>query len=206
MLMTTFARLHKARACIDQYRHLAKALGGITKYGQDTPISLTQIVELNGLDDALWALRTTIEPSDKLARLFACDCAERVLPLFESKYPNDKRPRQAIETARRFANGEATQEEMTAARAAAAAARAAADAIWAARDAAAAWAAAAAADAAWDAADAAWAAARAAADAADAADAIWAARDAAAAWAAAAAAERQWQEAHFIEMLDAANK
>jgi len=76
------------------------------------------------------------------ARLFACDCAERVLPLFERKRPDDRRPRQAIEVARRFANGEATRDELLAAwdaawaaawAAARAAARAAAwDAAWAA--------------------------------------------------------------------------
>jgi hypothetical protein len=57
--------------------------------------------------------------NDKSARLFACDCAERVLPLYEKEYPDDKRPRMAIETARKFANGKATQEELAAAWAAA---------------------------------------------------------------------------------------
>ena len=45
-------------------------------------------------------------------RLFACDCAERVLPLFEAEFPDDNRPRQAIETARKFANGEASEAEL----------------------------------------------------------------------------------------------
>ena len=31
---------------------------------------------------------------------FAADCAERVLPKFEERYPADKRPREAIEAAR----------------------------------------------------------------------------------------------------------
>ena len=31
---------------------------------------------------------------------WACDCAERTLPYFEKKYPDDKRPRRAIEAAR----------------------------------------------------------------------------------------------------------
>lgn len=31
---------------------------------------------------------------------WAADCAERVLPLFEKAYPNDDRPRKAIETCR----------------------------------------------------------------------------------------------------------
>src|SRR2546428_3656668 len=32
--------------------------------------------------------------------IWACDCAERVLPYFESKYPEDDRPRRAIEAGR----------------------------------------------------------------------------------------------------------
>jgi immunity protein 5 of polymorphic toxin system len=34
----------------------------------------------------------------KTLALWAIDCAERVLPYFEGKYPEDQRPRQAIET------------------------------------------------------------------------------------------------------------
>ena len=44
--------------------------------------------------------------NERTARLFAADCAERVLPLFESRYPDDDRPRKAIEAARLLANGE----------------------------------------------------------------------------------------------------
>jgi hypothetical protein len=34
----------------------------------------------------------------KILAIWAIDCAERVLPYFEKKYPEDKRPRKAIET------------------------------------------------------------------------------------------------------------
>ena len=81
--------------------------------------------------------------NDKTARMFAADCAERVLPLFEKRQSNDDRPRKAIQAARDFANGKINASEMDAARAAAWAA------AWAAARAAA-WAAARA--AAWDAA------------------------------------------------------
>ena len=196
MLTTTFKKLHEAGACTGRYRFLAKGLGGITKYGKDTPIPLIKLLEINGSDDALWALRAC-EPEaerDKLARLFACDCAERVLHICESKYPDDKRPRNAIETARRFAEGKATKEEMAAAWDAAGVA--AGVAAWdAARDAARAAAWVAARDAAWDAARAAaWDAARDAARAA-AWDAAWDARDAA------GAAEQDWQLQHLKELL-----
>jgi len=52
---------------------------------------------------------------DRAARLFTCDCAERVLPIFEKEYPDDDRPRKAIAVARLYADGKATQEELDAA-------------------------------------------------------------------------------------------
>ena len=54
--------------------------------------------------------------NDSIARLFACDCATHVLPIFEKRYPDDKRPRECIEIAHRFALGEADCEELAAAR------------------------------------------------------------------------------------------
>ena len=113
---------------------------------------------------------------ERTARLFACDCAEHVLSLYEAKYPDDGRPRKAIETARRYAEGKDAVEELAA-------------------EGAAAWAAARAAEGA-----AAWAAARAAAWAA----ALAAARAAAwaAAWAAALDVERQWQAGRLGEILE----
>jgi hypothetical protein len=138
-------------------------------------LELRTILESNGLNDTIWAMRA-VEGKDKEIRLFAADCAEMVLPIYENRYPDDNRPRLAIQAARDYANGLIPMKELAAARAARAA-----RAAWDARAASAAWDAA---DAAWDAA---WAAARAASDAAsDAArDAAWAARDAA--WAASAA-------------------
>ncbi len=70
--------------------------------------------------------------NDKTARLFAADCAEHVLPVFEKKYPKDDRPRKAIQAARDFVNGKITDKQMAAAGAAAwnAARDAAGDAFW----------------------------------------------------------------------------
>ncbi len=63
----------------------------------------------------------------KTARLFAADCAERVLPIVEKEHPDDDRPRKAIATARAYARGEIDAAARDAAWAAAgAAARAAA--------------------------------------------------------------------------------
>jgi hypothetical protein len=60
--------------------------------------------------------------------LWATDCAEHVLPAFEAQYPNDDRPRKALEAARGWVRGEVSVgAARTAARAAHAAARAADD-------------------------------------------------------------------------------
>ena len=59
---------------------------------------------------------------ERAMRLFAADCAERALPLYEAACPGDDRPRAAIETARAFARDEATEAELLAAEAAAGAA------------------------------------------------------------------------------------
>lgn len=58
-----------------------------------------------------------------LLALWAADCAQHVLPLFEEVQPHDDRPRRAIELARAWTRGEAT---MTQARTAAGHANAAA--------------------------------------------------------------------------------
>lgn len=57
-------------------------------------------------------LREYTNWNEKSARLFACDCAERVLHIFEHVFPSEDAPRRAIETARRYANDKATLEEL----------------------------------------------------------------------------------------------
>ena len=75
-------------------------------------------------------------------RLFACSCADRVLPILDRERPGDTRPREFIAVARRFAKGNATRAELDAAGAAAwDAGDAAGAAAWAASAAWAAWAA-----------------------------------------------------------------
>lgn len=43
-------------------------------------------------------LELVSKTNHKTLALWAIDCAERVMPYFEEKYPQDPRPRQAIET------------------------------------------------------------------------------------------------------------
>jgi len=112
MLHTTFNKAKQAEACVESYKKLAKHLGGVRTYGADTPIPLDVILESNGIKDAIWALRCTIEDSTAISRLFAVDCAEHVLPIYEAKYPNDKRVRVCIETTRRYLAGKASLAEL----------------------------------------------------------------------------------------------
>ena len=191
---TTLRRIREGspesgRACNEGYSKLLKSLGK-TK-ADDEPVTILQVLDSNGLDDALWVLSYAM-PDDRLARHFQGWCAEQVLHIFEADRPDDTRVRDQISM---MLNDDATSDERDAA------GTAARDAVWAAaRDAAwaAAWAAAR--DAAWAAArDAAGAAARAAAGAAAGAaawDAAWAAAwDAAGAAAGAAARDAAWDAA-----------
>lgn len=49
---------------------------------------------------------TLSEEDRRVLAVWAADCAERVLPLFESRAPHDRRPRDAIDGVRAFARGE----------------------------------------------------------------------------------------------------
>ncbi len=140
MLHTTFKKLHEAHACKDRYKIFAKMMGDINKYGESTPIPLGVVLDKMGLEDTIWTLRATIELAENIIIEFACRCAEHVLINYEKLYPDDNRPRKAIETARNCITdkSEAARAAARAARAAAwaaawAAAEAGTEAAWAAR-------------------------------------------------------------------------
>jgi hypothetical protein len=101
-MKTTLNKIKNAGACTDRYKILLASLNKTE--ADDGDLTIKHILKSNGLDDALWALRT-VEGKDKEIRLFACDCAEMVLPIFEKYYPNDDRPRKAIQAGRDYANG-----------------------------------------------------------------------------------------------------
>ena len=120
VLTTNLYRLRKFNACESRYSHLVNALGA--EWGDRTPINLLDILAHNGTEDCLWALCSTDQNCDMVARLMAADFAEAVLPVYERDYPGDTRPRAAIQAARDYAHG----------RIGAAARDAAGDAAWAA--------------------------------------------------------------------------
>ena len=98
-------------------------MGGADNFGKDTEINILTILESNGLEDALWCLRVTIQDCEREKRLIACEFAKSVLHIFETKHPNDDRPRKAIEAAKKFANNEISKKEMRSAAYAAAASK-----------------------------------------------------------------------------------
>lgn len=65
--------------------------------------TLLQILSLDiPAEDRIWVLtRPDVLTHCELVK-FAIECAKRVLPNFEEKYPKDKRPRKAIESAEKW--------------------------------------------------------------------------------------------------------
>ena len=170
-MQTTLNKIKSHSPCEDGWKKLLNHLGKTE--ADNEVLELRTILVSNGIEHTLWAFRA-VDGKDKEIRLFAADCAEMVLPIYEKEYPNDYRPRKAIHAARDYANGLISAGELVAARADASAAadaamtkRAAASAKWAA------------ASAAWDAASAASAASAARAAQRTAADAALAAKEAA---------------------------
>ena len=153
-LTTTLQQLKEHRACESGLGTLAQSL---PNHNDTTPIPLSHILKSNGLGHAIWALRTQ---DKKYAVMFAVECAERVLHIFEREFPADDRPRKALEATRNWLADPDDDNKRNAAEAAAKAAKAAAKAVDAAKVAKAAWAAAWAVE--WAADAAAWAAAKAA--------------------------------------------
>ena len=186
MITTTLRQIRQHNPCSEGWRTLLTFLG---KTGvDDDPLPLVTILQSNGLDDALWCLRTVAGYDKEIIR-FALACAQEVKHLM-----TDQRSLDALDTLERHLEIPLSKQELDQVVAAAEAARTAAarTAAWAAARTAAARTAAAR-TAAWAAAwaaEAAWAAALAVeAEEAAAAAAAWAA-----AWAAGAAWAAQAEE------------
>ena len=119
MITTTLKEIRSKSPCEDGWKTLLEHLGksGAEAKEDETPLPVMTVLNSNGMDDAIWVLANCINPH--ICRLFAADCAERVLHFFEDERPDDTRPRDAIAVAR---NPEATRKERAAAGAAARAA------------------------------------------------------------------------------------
>ena len=121
----TLKQLRDADACIEGYNKLVCHLSGKpfdaekethTRFAHKESISILTILESNGLDDALWALRC-LENHGRDLRLFAVWCARKVEHL-----SHDERVKNCNDLAEKFANKKSTNEDLAASRAAAMAA------------------------------------------------------------------------------------
>ena len=107
-MKTTLNKIRSHAPCTDGWQKLLTHLGK-TK-ADDEPLSLLTILDSNGIDDALWCLRA-VEGHDREIRLFAVWCARQAQHLL-----TDQRSLDALDVAERYANGEATEDELVAAR------------------------------------------------------------------------------------------
>ena len=108
---TTLKQIREKSPCISGWGNLLAHLGK-TK-ADDEPLSILTILDSNGLNDALWCLRA-VKGRDKEIRLYAVWCARQVQHLMTDQLSLD-----ALDVAERFAKGEATDDELAAAWAAA---------------------------------------------------------------------------------------
>jgi hypothetical protein len=113
---TTLRKIRNKWPCNNGWSKLLKYLGKTKP--DDEPVSLSDVLDSNGLNDAVWCLRAC-DNIDRDAGLFAVWCARQVKHRIIDKSMSD-----AIDVAERYALGTATLEEL---RAAASAAEIAAD-------------------------------------------------------------------------------
>src|SRR3954462_14972173 len=125
-MKTTLNQIKKFSLCDASWRKLLKSLNK-TK-ADDEPLTILHILDSNGLDDALWCLKT-VKNEERKIRLFMVFCARKVQHLMPPESVH------ALDVSERFANGLAPEEELAAARAASSAALsdAASAASWASR-------------------------------------------------------------------------
>jgi hypothetical protein len=110
-MTTTLNIIRRHSPCTEGCTKLLKHLG--KTQGDDEPLSLLTVLDSNGLDDAIWCLRT--EPTPERIQRFALAIARRV----EHLSPAAKACNDVTE---RYLNGQATKVELVAAEAAAEAA------------------------------------------------------------------------------------
>jgi hypothetical protein len=157
-MKVTKRNLEKLGACSEGTEYALANLKNL-----DGPEAIKKLIKNKKLDWANWGITRLLDKTGRVK--YAIYAAKQVIKIYEDKYPNDKRPREAIKAAEQYIKSP-TKENANASYAAYAAAYAAANAAYAASAASAAYAAA-------NAANAAYAAANAAVYAANAANAAY---------------------------------
>ncbi len=105
MITTTLNAIKAHGPCASGWSTLLKSLN---KSGpDDEPLPLAHILQSNGIDDAIWSLRSLDESHRKTINLMAYRFANLARP-----YMKDQRSIDALDVVYRFINGEATREEL----------------------------------------------------------------------------------------------
>jgi len=112
MITISLNQIRKHSPCEDGWKKLLTSKGG-TSADMEQFFPLTDVLDSNGLDDALWCLRCLPE-HDRLWRKYAVWCARQVQYLM-----TDERSLNALDVAWRHSEGLATDEDLSAARTAA---------------------------------------------------------------------------------------
>ena len=107
IVITTLNKIRSHDPCRDGWEKLLRGLGKTR--ADDEPLNIATIIDINGLDDALWCLRA-VEGHDREIRLYAVWCARRVEHLM-----TDPRSVAVLDVAERYARGEVSDEELRAA-------------------------------------------------------------------------------------------
>jgi hypothetical protein len=107
-MKTTLNKIRAYHPCRDGWEKLLCGLGKTA--ADDEVIWIDQILDHNGVNDALWCLRA-VENCDREIRLYAVWCARRV-----QRHMTDPRSIAAFAVAERRARGEASDEELASAR------------------------------------------------------------------------------------------
>jgi hypothetical protein len=110
-VMITLNKIRAGSTCVDGWEKVLKAHEHL---GMDTPFPLSSVLESNNLEDTLWCFEVLPEYIE-IPKRFAIWCARDVQHLME-----DERSVNAVNVAERYLDGNATLEELKAARAAAA--------------------------------------------------------------------------------------
>ena len=104
MITTTLRQIRQHSPCSEGWRTLLSYLG---KTGvDDDPLPLVTILQSNGLDDALWCLRTITGHDKEIAR-FALSCAQEVKHLM-----TDQRSLDALDALERHLEIPLSREEL----------------------------------------------------------------------------------------------
>lgn len=108
MITTTLNRIRAHSPCTDGWGRLLAGLGKTR--ADDEPLPYARVLEINGIDDAIWCCRAEPQYSREW-RLYEVWCVRQVEYLMA-----DERSVRALEVAERHANGLASDRDLAAAR------------------------------------------------------------------------------------------